>query len=582
MLAKNGKADAVWHYAPTAREPSAQRTKAPARENANAPAATANQLDELPEFIEPELRAASSIAPPSGPNWGHEIKLDGYRMQMRVEDGKVSAAHAQGPRLDRQVHGDRRGRRDACPIASSTARSPRSTTRACPTSPISRPRSRDGKTDTLVYFVFDLLVRRRRGLAPPAACAPAKRASQTLLAKAGKRIRFVDHVEGHGDAVFEAAQQNEPRGHRLEATRLALSRRAASAPGRNPRSAAARRSSSAAGPKKAIASARSSSASTRAASSDISARVGTGFNQRNIASAARRSLKAAAARITSPFSGPEAAKEKGVRWASQTLVAEVEIRRLHRRRHFAPDRLQRPARRQRRQGRCARNASSNTSIESPPKKPVTVSAQPGERAGARHHDLPSRERALAGKDGDHQARARRLLRSGRRAHHRLHRRPPVLDHPRARRHHAAQLFFQRHAIQGSSKLMTFVKVARRQGALPPARHARRPDRRRADLVGRIASVELPARRTGDTGPLRLRPRPRPRRRRSRRSSKRRRNCTIASPSSASSASARRPAARVSTSSRRSQNRRRSCAGPRRRPSPRKSAARWPQTRRTNT
>src|SRR5207237_3632449 len=44
---------------------------------------------DMPEFIEPQLCQASE-RPPSGDNWVHEIKLDGYRIQMRVEDGEVS------------------------------------------------------------------------------------------------------------------------------------------------------------------------------------------------------------------------------------------------------------------------------------------------------------------------------------------------------------------------------------------------------------------------------------------------------------------------------------------------------------
>ena len=40
----------------------------------------------LPEFIPPQL-CQSLERPPNGPGWGHEIKFDGYRMQMRVEGG---------------------------------------------------------------------------------------------------------------------------------------------------------------------------------------------------------------------------------------------------------------------------------------------------------------------------------------------------------------------------------------------------------------------------------------------------------------------------------------------------------------
>jgi len=42
----------------------------------------------LPAFIPPQL-ASLSDKPPDGPNWVHEVKFDGYRMQARLQDGKV-------------------------------------------------------------------------------------------------------------------------------------------------------------------------------------------------------------------------------------------------------------------------------------------------------------------------------------------------------------------------------------------------------------------------------------------------------------------------------------------------------------
>jgi bifunctional non-homologous end joining protein LigD len=42
----------------------------------------------LPKFIPPQLASASE-RPPTGKDWLHELKLDGYRMQARIENGKV-------------------------------------------------------------------------------------------------------------------------------------------------------------------------------------------------------------------------------------------------------------------------------------------------------------------------------------------------------------------------------------------------------------------------------------------------------------------------------------------------------------
>ncbi len=43
----------------------------------------------LPDFVEPELATLSATAP-SGRDWVHEIKFDGYRIQARIADGAVS------------------------------------------------------------------------------------------------------------------------------------------------------------------------------------------------------------------------------------------------------------------------------------------------------------------------------------------------------------------------------------------------------------------------------------------------------------------------------------------------------------
>ena len=49
----------------------------------------------LPVFVEPSL-ALLAEKPPSGPNWLHEIKYDGYRMQARLDGGKVKLLTRKG------------------------------------------------------------------------------------------------------------------------------------------------------------------------------------------------------------------------------------------------------------------------------------------------------------------------------------------------------------------------------------------------------------------------------------------------------------------------------------------------------
>jgi bifunctional non-homologous end joining protein LigD len=42
----------------------------------------------LPRFVPPQL-SQSVEKPPAGPQWVHEIKLDGYRMAARIDNGRA-------------------------------------------------------------------------------------------------------------------------------------------------------------------------------------------------------------------------------------------------------------------------------------------------------------------------------------------------------------------------------------------------------------------------------------------------------------------------------------------------------------
>lgn len=80
----------------TARKPKAKTD--PAEAEADSPPKTATAADpskeegavkaRLPAFVEPAL-ASLAQKPPAGSRWLHEIKFDGYRLQARIEAGKV-------------------------------------------------------------------------------------------------------------------------------------------------------------------------------------------------------------------------------------------------------------------------------------------------------------------------------------------------------------------------------------------------------------------------------------------------------------------------------------------------------------
>jgi bifunctional non-homologous end joining protein LigD len=84
-------ADHVWDsrtgLAADERAKSADSKKAPKKRSSIAIPKGA-KAEPLPKFIPPQL-ASTSERPPIGKDWLHELKLDGYRMQARLDGGKV-------------------------------------------------------------------------------------------------------------------------------------------------------------------------------------------------------------------------------------------------------------------------------------------------------------------------------------------------------------------------------------------------------------------------------------------------------------------------------------------------------------
>src|SRR6185437_4223425 len=92
MTVKSGraKADAVWNSnrgdAPEARAENKAAAKATAKAAPAAAKAKSKKVAAMPDVVPPQL-CATVDRPPNGVGWCHEIKFDGYRIQLRVEDG---------------------------------------------------------------------------------------------------------------------------------------------------------------------------------------------------------------------------------------------------------------------------------------------------------------------------------------------------------------------------------------------------------------------------------------------------------------------------------------------------------------
>ena len=159
---------------------------------------------DLPDFVAPQL-CQTLDRPPSADGWIHEIKFDGYRIQMRALDGVVSLktrkgldwtpkysaiAKAAGKLPDAIMDGeicalDENGAPDFAALQAALS---------------------EGKTDALVYFAFDLLFEGGEDLRL-LPLTERKQRLQQLLSNAGDdtRLRFVEHFETGGEAVLRSA-----------------------------------------------------------------------------------------------------------------------------------------------------------------------------------------------------------------------------------------------------------------------------------------------------------------------------------------------------------------------------------------
>jgi bifunctional non-homologous end joining protein LigD len=161
---------------------------------------------ELPAFIPPQL-CETVARPPSGPGWVHEIKFDGYRMQLRVQSKNATLKTRNG--LDWT---ERFGAiaADAASLADSIVDGEIVALDAngAPDFAALQAALSERKTDDLVYFAFDLLCDGERDLRTETLGRRKERLEALLAAprKSGAaRIRYVEHFETGGEAILRSA-----------------------------------------------------------------------------------------------------------------------------------------------------------------------------------------------------------------------------------------------------------------------------------------------------------------------------------------------------------------------------------------
>jgi bifunctional non-homologous end joining protein LigD len=335
MTAKSGrgKADAVWNSnrgdAVEARaESKAAAPAAPAakaRGTAKAPAkAKGKKVAALPDFVAPEL-CISVERPPGGEGWCHEIKFDGYRVQLRVEDGeavlktrkgldwtdKFQAIAKEGSSLpDTLIDGEI--------VALDHNGAPKFSALQAAIS--------DGKTDNLIFFAFDLVFSDGEDIRRVPLGERKARLKKLLEARTkskSKVIRYVEHFETGGDAILQSACKLSLEG--IVSKKL-------DAPYRSGRSENWTKAKCRAGHEVVLGGWKTTNGKFRSLMAGVYrgdhlafvGMVGTGFGQDTV----RRIMPAlkAAASNKSPFGGKDAPKKtRDVHWLKPELVAEIEF-----------------------------------------------------------------------------------------------------------------------------------------------------------------------------------------------------------------------------------------------------------------
>jgi bifunctional non-homologous end joining protein LigD len=465
LKGKTAKSDAVWH---SNREDT--RKSAPARvaetrkANGRATRGSSRQASAMPKFVEPQL-CTLAARPPEAAGWVHEIKFDGYRVQVRVEDGEAVVRTRKG--LDWSAKFPE--------IAATASRLPDALIdgeivaldeNGVPHFDALQEALSTGETGELIFFAFDLLFDGGEDLRKQPLSARKQRLDELLSSKLKKQtvIRFVEHFEASGETVLRSACEMSLEG---------IISKKLSSPYRSGRTDTWTKSKCRPGQEVVIGGWSETNGRFRSLLVGINrdgkltyaGRVGTGFS----AATVKRILPAikAQAADTTPFTGKNAPKkEREVHWVKPVLVAEIEFagwttEGLVRQASFKGLREDKPAR--------------EISIEQPAKADTTVMAKASGTAKAK--SLPrgkpgasevmgvaisNADKAMWPDDGKGEPITKLDL-----AQYYEQVGPWMIEHLKGRPCSIVRApdgmngerFFQRHAMQGTSELLTLVKVS---------------------------------------------------------------------------------------------------------------------------
>ncbi len=277
---------------------------------------------EVPKFIEPQFCKLAE-RPPDHPGWAHEVKLDGYRTQLRVNNGRAVIRTRTGldwtPRFA-AIAEDAEALPD-CLVDGEVVALDKG---GLPSFGALQAALSEEKSENLVFFAFDLLFEGREDLRTLPLRERKVRLEKLIASRdLGGRIRYVAHLVSNAEAVLSSARNMGLEG--IVSKKL-------DAPYRSGRSGSWIKTKCRPGQEVILGGWTTEDGTVRSLLAGAHregrlvyvGRIGTGYG-RAVAKSLLPRLQELT-RDTSPFSGADAPpKERNVRWLEPTLVAEIEF-----------------------------------------------------------------------------------------------------------------------------------------------------------------------------------------------------------------------------------------------------------------
>ncbi|MDB6013920.1 MAG: dependent ligase, partial [Gammaproteobacteria bacterium] len=278
----------------------------------------------MPDFIEPQL-ALLVERPPADAGWAHEIKLDGYRLQLRVQDGHAVLKTRKGLDWTAKFESIADAAQDL-PDCILDGEAVALNAKGEPDFSALQTALSEGRGDALVFFVFDLLFVDGEDLRSLPLAERKRRLEEMLDSQSRKttaHIRYLEHLEAAGDAILESACQASLEG--IVSKRL-------DAPYRSGRTGSWQKAKCRAGHEVVIGGWTSEGPQLRSLIAGVYrdgrlvpvGRVGTGFNSSNLKTLTARLKKVETDK--SPFEERvQLPSDRRVHWVKPEVVAEIEF-----------------------------------------------------------------------------------------------------------------------------------------------------------------------------------------------------------------------------------------------------------------